>query len=66
MRVQFTTLLNRVRPKDHMQVLRALLPDRYSPLQVNGNGIQSVYLTEISQTFAEVLAGPDRFSGNGT
>jgi len=40
-----------------MGVLRAVLPDRYSPLQVNGNGIQSVYLTELSQDFAEVLGG---------
>jgi hypothetical protein len=55
--VSFSTLLNKVRPKDHMPVLRAVLPDRYSPLQTNGNGIQSVYLTELSQDFAEVLGG---------
>jgi hypothetical protein len=40
-----------------MEVLRAVLPDRYSPLQANGNGIQSIYLTELSQDFAEVLGG---------
>ena len=56
-KVAFTQLLNKVRPKDHMEVLRALLPSRYSPLQPNGNGIQSIYLTEIPPTFAEVLAG---------
>jgi putative restriction endonuclease len=56
-RVNFTTLLNRIRPKDHMSVLRSLLPTKYSPLQPNGNGIQSVYLAEISPTFAEVVAG---------
>lgn len=33
------------------------MPSRYSPLQPNGNGIQSIYLTEISQTFAEAVAG---------
>jgi len=33
------------------------LPDRYSPLQANGNGIQSIYLTELSEDFAEVLGG---------
>ena len=38
-------------------MLRAVLPDRYSPLQRNGNGIQSIYLTELSQEFAEVLGG---------
>jgi putative restriction endonuclease len=55
--VSFTGLLNKIRPKDHMGVLRAVLPDRYSPLQRNGNGIQSIYLTELSQDFAEVLGG---------
>jgi hypothetical protein len=56
-RVHFTALLHRLRPKDHMNVLRGLLPSRYSPLQTNGNGIQSIYLTEIPQVFAEVLGG---------
>ena len=46
-KVGFTTLINKVRPKDHMDVLRAVLPSRYSPLQTNGNGIQSIYLTEV-------------------
>ena len=55
--VSFTGLLNEIRPKDHMGVLRTVLPDRYSPLQRNGNGIQSIYLTELSQEFAEVLGG---------
>jgi len=55
--VSFSQLLNKIRPKDHMEVLRAVLPDRYSPLQANGNGIQSIYLTELSEEFAEVLGG---------
>src|SRR3977135_2408198 len=53
----FTELANRVRPKDHIEVLRPLLPQRYSPLQSNGNGIQSVYLTEVPTPLAEVLTG---------
>jgi putative restriction endonuclease len=53
----FTDLLNKIRPKNHMGVLRSVLPDRYSPLQPNGNGIQSIYLTELSKDFAEVLIG---------
>ena len=40
-----------------MKALRAVLPDRYSPLQPSGNGVQSIYLTELSQDFAEVLGG---------
>jgi putative restriction endonuclease len=52
-----TELANKVRPKDHIAVLRPLLPDRYSPLQPNGNGLQSVYLTEVPIALAEVLIG---------
>jgi putative restriction endonuclease len=61
-RVQFARLVKRVRPKDHMQLLRPLLPDRYSPLQGNGNGIQSVYLTALPEVLGEgliVLIGPE-------
>jgi putative restriction endonuclease len=56
-KVSFTELTNNVRPRDHIEVLRPLLPDRYSPLQPNGNGIQSVYLTAVPDTLAEVLMG---------
>jgi putative restriction endonuclease len=56
-KVNFTELANKVRPKDHIAVLRPLLPDRYSPLQPNGNGLQSVYLTEVPTALAEVLIG---------
>jgi len=56
--VSFTELVNRVRPKDHIDVLRPLLPNRYSPLQPNGNGLQSVYLTEVPTALAEGLMGP--------
>jgi putative restriction endonuclease len=55
--VSFSTLLNRIRPKEHMAVLNNVLPDRYSPLQRNGNGVQSIYLVELSKDLAEVLRG---------
>jgi putative restriction endonuclease len=55
--VQFIQLSNRVRPKDHIEILRPLLPKRYAPLQANGNGLQSVYLTELPRALAEVLIG---------
>jgi putative restriction endonuclease len=54
-KVHFTELANKVRPKDHIDILRPLLPDKYSPLQPNGNGLQSIYLTEVPTTLAEVL-----------
>jgi putative restriction endonuclease len=56
-KINFTKLSNKVRPKDHIGLLRPLLPERYSPLQPNGNGLQSVYLTEVPKTLAEVLVG---------
>ncbi len=46
-----------MRPKDHIDTLRPLLPNKYSPLQPNGNGLQSVYLTEVPAALAEVLVG---------
>ena len=54
-RVKFARLRHQVRPKDHMGILGHLLPEKYSPLQPNGNGIQSVYLTQVPADFAEVL-----------
>jgi putative restriction endonuclease len=56
-KVSFTELTNRMRPKDHIGILRPLLPEKYSPLQPNGNGLQSVYLTEVPTTLAEVILG---------
>jgi len=46
-----------VRPKDHMGALRPFLPGRYSPLQPNGNGLQSVYLAEVPELLANALIG---------
>ena len=53
--VRFFELKNTIRPKDHMNLLGPLRAAKYSPLQANGNGLQSVYLAEISQNFAGVL-----------
>jgi putative restriction endonuclease len=56
-KVNFTELANKVRPKDHIEVLRPLLPEKYSPLQPSGNGLQSVYLTGVPKPLAQVLIG---------
>jgi putative restriction endonuclease len=55
--VSFSRLLNKIRPKEHMGMLGTVLPNRYSPLQPSGNGLQSVYLTELPLDFAEILSG---------
>jgi hypothetical protein len=54
--VKFSELTIRIRPADHLPVLRTLLPVKYSPLRHDGVGNQ-VYLAEISPELAEVLAG---------
>jgi hypothetical protein len=53
--VKFRELTNRIRPKDHIDELRSLLPEKYSPLRPNGDGLQSVYLAEIGAPLAAVL-----------
>jgi putative restriction endonuclease len=55
--VYYCALDTTLRPKDHIPVLRHFLPSRYSPLQANGDGLQSVYLAEVPQAMAEALIG---------
>jgi hypothetical protein len=54
--MEFTELTQPVRPKDHIGKLLPFLPEQYSPLLSNGNGLQSVYLTRVPAEMAEVLA----------
>lgn len=53
--VRFQELQNRIRPKDLMEFLRPHLPEKYAPLTPDGNGLQSVYLTEVPRPFGEAL-----------
>lgn len=55
-KVKFAPLANRVRPKDHIELLRPLLPVKYSPLQVTGDGIQSVYLASVNNELADQIS----------
>ena len=43
-------------PKLHMSLIAPMLPQKYSPIQANGNGNQ-VYLTAISSELGSVLLG---------
>ncbi|KAB2969326.1 MAG: HNH endonuclease [Thermoanaerobaculia bacterium] len=45
-----------VRPVEWMELLRPLLPKKYSPLLPDGRGVQSVYLTELPKFLALTLA----------
>ncbi|WP_250481197.1 hypothetical protein [Caballeronia sp. GAOx1] len=53
--VGYQELANNIRPADHMEILRPLLPERYSPLQATGNGNQGVYLTQLPKAMTEAL-----------
>ena len=55
--VDYCTLNNQIRPKEHIQILRPFLPTRYSPLQASGDGLQSVYLAEVPSSLADALIG---------
>jgi hypothetical protein len=55
--VRWQRLAHLMRPKDHMARLRPELARKYAPLTPDGNGLQSVYLTEVSASFASVLFG---------
>ena len=55
--VEFQQLDHPIRPKDHMALLAPLLPERYAPLQRNGNGLQGVYLTELPEPLGLAVLG---------
>lgn len=60
--VKFHRVTRGFRPADWIDRLRPLLPGRYSPLLPNGNGVQSIYLTEVPEplalSLADLLGGP--------
>ena len=53
---------NPLRPADHMQALASLLPERYSPLQLDGHGLQR-YLTTLPPTVDVPARAADRRPG---
>lgn len=55
--VDYCVLESQIRPKDHVTILRPFLPTKYSPLQENGDGLQSVYLAQLPRALGEALIG---------
>lgn len=53
--VRWRRLDNAIRPKDHIARLRPELARKYAPLTPDGNGLQSVYLTQVSASMASAL-----------
>jgi hypothetical protein len=54
--VQFKVLLKHIEPRQHMELLRPLLPERYSPIRADGTGNQ-IYLAELPDSFGQALLG---------
>ncbi len=55
--IDWLVLSKSFRPKEHIEDLSPFLPEKYSPIQKNGNGNQSCYLASISQELHEKLMG---------
>tara|TARA_R110002124_G_scaffold91154_1_gene232137 strand:+ start:268 stop:1254 length:987 start_codon:yes stop_codon:yes gene_type:complete len=55
--VAWAALEQQVVPREHIDLIRALLPAKYSPMKPDGNGNQNVFLAEISAELFEVLCG---------
>jgi putative restriction endonuclease len=53
--LRFVDLSVPLRPADHMDQIKPLLPSRQSPLRVSGEANPTVYLAQISPPMAEVL-----------
>lgn len=53
--VEFTYVDKPIRPKDHMKLISPLLPEKYSPLQQSGDGLQGVYLAAIPDELGDLL-----------
>jgi putative restriction endonuclease len=53
--VEFKRLSKPIRPKDHMDVLAPLLPDKYSPIRPSGDGNQGAYLAAVPSAMADAL-----------
>lgn len=52
---QFSPVPSAVRPRDHIEAIRPLLPKTYSPIQPNGNGNQGTYLAAIPDALGMLL-----------
>jgi len=53
--VRFHELMQPIRPAEHMERLRGLLPEKYSPLRPNGYGLQNLYLTKLGPKLARAI-----------
>lgn len=62
--VKYKEVERPIRPKNHIDRIRPLLPAKYSPLQDSGDGLQSVYLAELPADCATLLSKLLEEAGN--
>jgi putative restriction endonuclease len=53
--VRWIELGNKIRPVEHLPMLRPLFPTKYGPLQNNGRGKQAIYLTRLPEPLMSVI-----------
>ena len=53
--VEWTILSEAIRPKDHIDRIAPILPNKYSPLQPNGDGNQVCYLARVSNELGDLV-----------
>jgi len=53
--VYFSPAPKPLRPKDHIEAIARMLPQRYSPIRENGDGNQGCYLAGISDALGHLL-----------
>jgi hypothetical protein len=47
--------IHQIKPSEYFEVIKGYMPKKYSPLNKNGEGCQGIYLTTISEQFAETI-----------
>ena len=63
--VAWTELPKPIRPKDHMDDLRPLLPETHSPIRPTGDGNQGAYLARIGEPLLRELERLGGFEADG-
>src|SRR4030095_13331666 len=54
--IDFQRFIDPILPTQHMHAIGPTLPDRYSPIRPSGHGNQAVYLAEIPELMALIIA----------
>lgn len=62
--ILYQKLENPIHPKTHIELIRPLLPKKYSPLRETGDGLQSVYLASLPQELGRALESLIKLAGN--